>query len=106
MLTQPVALIRSVDNNSILGQAFCIQVIEYALQVVVMPGQTLDKSPLESIEDHEHLRIMENGYKLVAAEVASTAVSVDTPADLEFSREQMPTDPFFARYRHLLNADD
>lgn len=66
----------------------------------------LEKSPMESIEDHEHLRIIENGYKLVAAEVASTAVSVDTPGDLEFSREQMPDDPFFARYRHLLNDND
>ena len=62
----------------------------------------LDKSPMESIEDHEHLRIIENGYKLVAAEVDSTAVSVDTPGDLEFAREQMPTDPFFARYRNLV----
>ncbi len=64
---------------------------------------SLDKSPMESIEDHEHLRIIENGYKLVAARVESTAVSVDTPADLEFTREQMPGDPYFARYRHLLN---
>ena len=32
---------------------------------------------------------------LVAAEVDSTAVSVDTPRDLEFAREQMPADRFF-----------
>lgn len=63
----------------------------------------LDKSPMESIEDHEHLRIIENGYRLVAAEVDSTAVSVDTPDDLAFARREMPQDPFFARYRHLLS---
>ena len=66
---------------------------------------TLDKSPMESIEDHEHLRIIENGYKLVAAEVESTAVSVDTQDDLAFTRREMPTDTFFARYRHLLNDE-
>ena len=63
---------------------------------------SLGKSPMEKIEDHEHLRMIENGHKLVAREVESSAVSVDTPADLEFTREQMPEDPFFQRYRHLV----
>ena len=57
------------------------------------------KTPIEKIEDHEHLRILEHGYKIQATEVYSTAVSVDTPEDLAFVREQMIRDPFFARYR-------
>lgn len=60
----------------------------------------LDKTPMESIEDHEHLRIIENGYKIVACKVESSAVSVDTPGDLEYVREQMPQDPYFSTYRN------
>lgn len=57
------------------------------------------KSPLEKIEDHEHLRILENGYKMVAKQVESSAISVDTLEDLEFVRRQMYVDPYFQRYR-------
>ena len=56
---------------------------------------SLEKTPMESIEDHEHLRIIENGYKLQAAIVDSSVVSVDTEHDLAFVRDQMPGDPHF-----------
>lgn len=59
----------------------------------------MERSPLEQIEDHEHLRIIENGHRIVARKVDSTAISVDTPADLEFVRQSMGSDPYFAQYR-------
>ncbi len=58
----------------------------------------LPKSPMEAVEDHEHLRVIENGYKIKAARVESVAVSVDTPDDLEFTRQQMVNDRFYRRY--------
>jgi len=59
----------------------------------------LEKSPLEKIEDHEHLRILENGYKLVAAKVDSNSISVDTPEDLTYVRSQMTNDIHYKHYR-------
>lgn len=59
----------------------------------------LEPSPMERIEDHEHLRIIENGYRIRAAMVDSTAVSVDTPADLDYVRDMMAEDRFFIQYR-------
>lgn len=58
-----------------------------------------EKGRLERIEYNEYLRILERGRKLLAVKVDSSAVSVDTPEDLERVRAQMPTDPYFARYR-------
>ena len=58
-----------------------------------------EKSPMECIEDHEHLRIIENGYKLIARQVDSSAISVDTLDDLEFVRSQMPTDSVYLQYK-------
>ncbi len=60
----------------------------------------LGKSPMEAVEDHEHLRIIENGYKIVACKVDSYAVSVDTEEDLAFTRSKMPKDPFFQKYKN------
>lgn len=59
----------------------------------------LGKSPIEAVEDHEHLRIIENGYKIIACKVDSSAVSVDTLEDLNFTRDTMPEDPFFQKYK-------
>lgn len=60
----------------------------------------LEKSPMEAIEDHEHLRIIENGYKIIASRVDFSAVSVDTEEDLAFTRNTMPNDPFFQKYKN------
>ena len=59
-----------------------------------------EKGRLERIEYNEYLRILERGRKIRAIKVDSSAVSVDTPDDLEFVRAQMPNDPYFARYRN------
>jgi len=63
------------------------------------------KGNLEQIEYHEHLRILEKGYKIRAVEVESDAVSVDTLEDLQFVREKMLDDPFFSKYRHKLRTE-
>lgn len=54
---------------------------------------------LETVEFHEHLRILERGHRMKAVRVESSAVSVDTPEDLEFVRAQMADDPLFPLYR-------
>ena len=58
----------------------------------------MEKTPMEKIEDHEHLRLIENGYKLVARKVESNSISVDTPDDLAYVKEVMKTDPYFKQY--------
>ena len=57
---------------------------------------------LEQIEYHEHLRILEKGYRIRAVEVSSSAVSVDTQEDLRFVREKMLDDPYFNEYKKQL----
>ena len=57
---------------------------------------------LEQIEYHEHLRILEKGYRIRAVEVESDAVSVDTMEDLKFVREKILDDPFFYEYKDKL----
>ena len=59
---------------------------------------------LEQIEFHEHLRILEKGYRIRAVEVASSAVSVDTQEDLRFVREKMLDDPYFNEYKKQLKV--
>jgi len=54
---------------------------------------------LEQIEFHEHLRILEKGYRIRAVEVESSAVSVDTPDDLQFVREKMLEDQYYNEYK-------
>jgi 3-deoxy-manno-octulosonate cytidylyltransferase (CMP-KDO synthetase) len=54
---------------------------------------------LESIEFNEYLRILERGHRIRAVQVESSAISVDTPEDLQHVRAQMVSDPLFAVYR-------
>ena len=59
---------------------------------------SLDQTPLDRIESHELLRVLENDYKIQGIEVESTAISVDTPEDLEYVRSVMPNDPLYRQY--------
>jgi len=59
---------------------------------------TLEQTPLDYIESHELLRVLENGYKIQGIEVESSAISVDTPEDLEYVRKVMHDDPIFKHY--------
>jgi 3-deoxy-manno-octulosonate cytidylyltransferase (CMP-KDO synthetase) len=59
----------------------------------------LPKTPLETIEFNEYLRILEHGHRIKAARVVSECISVDTPADLDIVRGRMPSDPIWGLYR-------
>ena len=65
---------------------------------------TWPEGKIERIEYHEHLRILEKGYKIRAVEVESDAVSVDTLEDLQFVREKMLDDPYFYAYKDKLRG--
>lgn len=54
-----------------------------ALQFYCDFGKKYGKAKIESIEDIEILRFIENGYKVQYVEVDSDTVAVDTPNDLE-----------------------
>ena len=56
------------------------------------------KSPLEEIESIEHLRILENGYKIKAVPVSQAHISVDTKEDLEEVRKIMSSDTIKDQY--------
>tara|TARA_R110002110_G_scaffold408276_1_gene629751 strand:+ start:253 stop:909 length:657 start_codon:yes stop_codon:yes gene_type:complete len=58
----------------------------------------LGKSPMERIEDHEYLRLIEHGYKIVGKKVDSQSISVDVPEDLQYVRDSMVDDEFFKIY--------
>jgi len=59
-----------------------------------------EKTPLEQIEFNEYLRILERGYNIRAVHVESSAISVDTPSDLEYVRTQMINDSYFPKYKN------
>jgi len=59
---------------------------------------TLEQTRLDKIESHELLRVLEYGYKIQGEEVESSAISVDTPEDLEYVRSVMTEDPVFRKY--------
>lgn len=58
----------------------------------------LERTRLEAIEGHDHLRMLENGIKVQVGIVDHPSFSVDTPEDLEAMRQAMRTDPIAARY--------
>ena len=59
----------------------------------------LQKTPMEMIEGHDHLRMLENGIKVQVGLVDHASFSVDTLEDLSRMRECMSHDPFFTSYR-------
>lgn len=60
---------------------------------------SLEKTPLETLEFNEYLRILENGYKITAAHVESDCISVDTQEDLDYVISKMDNDEIFKLYR-------
>lgn len=54
---------------------------------------------LERIEYNEYLRILEQGHRMRAVRVESSAVSVDTPEDLDTVRRMMERDALLPLYR-------
>ena len=60
---------------------------------------TLDQTPLDKIEAHEIIRVLEHGYKIQGEKVESNAISVDTAEDLEYVRSVMDSDSIYEKYR-------
>lgn len=58
----------------------------------------LEKTPLERIEGHDHLRILENGVKVKIGIVDHHSFSVDTENDLGRMRVEMAGDSIFKSY--------
>jgi len=61
----------------------------YPRDVLIAFGSLKEKTPLESIEDIEMLRLLELGYKVKMIEVSGSSVAVDTPNDLEKVRSMI-----------------
>ena len=59
---------------------------------------TMERSPMETIEDNEILRLVENGYKIVTSKVDSESISVDYPQDLDYVTKKMIDDKIFRMY--------
>jgi 3-deoxy-manno-octulosonate cytidylyltransferase (CMP-KDO synthetase) len=58
----------------------------------------LSKSYLESLEDHEHLRLIENGYNIRCGIVDDTCISLDTLEDLDTIIPLLKGDELFLEY--------
>ena len=61
--------------------------------------QNMEKTPLERIEDHEHLRLLEHGYKIKACIVEDKCISLDTMEDLPFIMEYLSQDSIYDSIR-------
>jgi 3-deoxy-manno-octulosonate cytidylyltransferase (CMP-KDO synthetase) len=75
-----------VPTNKLLGfekamKQVCIYA--YPRDVLIAFGSLKEKTPLESIEDLEILRLLELGCEVKMIKVSSSSVAVDTPKDLE-----------------------
>ena len=61
----------------------------YPRDVLLTFGSLKEKTPLESKEDIEILRLLELGYEVKMIEVSDSSISVDTPQDLEKVRSMI-----------------
>ena len=58
----------------------------------------LEKSKLEHFEDHEHLRLLESGYRIICDVVNDKCISLDTIEDIETITSYLKTDSLFHEY--------
>lgn len=58
----------------------------------------LEMSKLEHFEDHEHLRLLEAGYRIICNVVDDKCISLDTPEDVETIISYLKTDSLFNEY--------
>lgn len=61
----------------------------------ILKYSNLKKTSLENMEDHEHLRLLENGLKIVAETVDDDSISMDTEADIEIIQKKLKKDKIF-----------
>jgi 3-deoxy-manno-octulosonate cytidylyltransferase (CMP-KDO synthetase) len=64
----------------------------------VIEYSRMEKTPLEKIEDHEHLRLLEHGYKIVCKIVDDKCISLDTPTDLPLIEQFLKEDYTYQLY--------
>ena len=62
----------------------------------------MEKSPMEKIEDHEHLRLIEAGFKIACSVVDDECISLDTKEDLPIIESYLKNDPIFQQYAKQL----
>jgi CMP-2-keto-3-deoxyoctulosonic acid synthetase len=58
----------------------------------------MDKTPLEKIEDHEHLRLIESGYKIACSIVDDECLSLDSMEDIPFIEQYLLKDRIYKEY--------
>ena len=66
---------------------------------VILQYPKLKKTTLEKSEGHEHLRLLENGYKIKVAIVKSNSISVDVPKDLKYVKSKIKSDNYWHKYK-------
>lgn len=72
----------SFEYNKYVGiECFNKKVLDYFVSIPM--------GKLEKIEDIDHLRFLESGIPLYFTEIESESISVDTPKDLEYVRNQI-----------------
>lgn len=85
----------SRNKNSNMLKAY--HIVPFRRRILeVFPS--LPSANLEYIEMNEYLRLLQNGIKIKAALVDSTAISVDTLDDLNYVVDLMPHDKYYQLY--------
>lgn len=76
------------SKNSVESYALKKQVCIYGFRKAVLEdfSSSIEKTPLEKIEDIEILRFLELGYRVDMLEVKDSIVAIDTASDLERAR--------------------
>lgn len=92
-----------------LNYAYYKQVCVYgfkpdALKFYCDYGMKFGKAKIESVEDIEILRFIENGYKVQYIEIDTESVAVDTPLDLEKVSHIISTNILQENYRNNVNG--
>jgi CMP-2-keto-3-deoxyoctulosonic acid synthetase len=67
-------------------------------EIILKIYSELSKSPLEKVEDHEHLRLLENGYTIIAKIVHDECISLDTLEDVKIIESLLINDPLYKEY--------
>jgi len=77
-----------------------------AYHIMSFKPETLDayahmkKTPLDEAEDHEHLRLLENGFRIAVSVVEDKCISLDTEQDIPLILDHLKSDPIYRLIRH------
>ena len=53
----------------------------------------------DNVEGHEHLRLLENGFKCISATIETSAISLDIPSEVEYIENLLAKDKLFNLYK-------